>query len=177
MNTSMSRRGLLACLPAAAVPVPTASVPDADPIFKAIEEHKAANVEWDRLLLIHDAWVEANKGSDGLVQNDHDDPEYAACDAACDREAEAWFTFWRTMPTTAAGWAAYFAFLRSPRYPLRPQEEDLVEQFKNTMFVDAWVNCWAMEPGRSEGDGGVPALGEWLHSMEVALRRMTIAQG
>jgi hypothetical protein len=74
-------------------------VPDADPIFAAIEAHRKANLDFAAEL----------KGKDG------EHPDYAA---ACAREGVAYEIFWRTMPTTVAGMAAYFQHPQESRWPV-----------------------------------------------------------
>jgi hypothetical protein len=139
-----------------------------------IAEHRAANAEWDRRLLAHESWYDANKGPDSLVENDHDGPEYAACEAAGNAEAAAHWRLWRTMPTSAAGFAAWLSYLQTPRWPIRDGDPNIVELAKRSIFWDAVHEVWSHELGRDEGDAGVPALAEWLTSMEIAFRRMTL---
>jgi hypothetical protein len=48
----------------------------------------------------------------------HEDEEHPERVAAGAREMDAYDTFWRTMPTTHAGFAAYFHYLQQPHGPV-----------------------------------------------------------
>jgi hypothetical protein len=126
MNERPSRRGLVKCLPVTAVAlVPAAATkPGADPVFAAIAEHRNANAEWDRLLTIHNAWLEATPKPDGTYGGPDDrDPEWPVCEAAGERESKAHRRLWRTTPATPAGFAAWWAYMQNPRWPPRPGDE------------------------------------------------------
>jgi hypothetical protein len=78
------------------------------------------------------------------------------------------------MPVTAAGFAALFAYLQTPRYPPRPEDPD--EPPDDIMFAYVVDEVRQSHSGSPDtGDGGVPALAEWLRSMEVAFRWMTVS--
>jgi hypothetical protein len=177
MSDNLSRRALLDTVPAAAVVVPAVASPvqatPADPIFAAIAEHRAANLDWAARLTQHDEFIKRHKGPDGLIGCDENDPEYAACEVADEREQDAHWRLWRTTPTTTAGFAALFAYLQTPRWPVHPGET-VIEQLRESMFAAAIINTWCDVAGRREGDSGVPALAEWLHSLEVAFRRLSM---
>jgi hypothetical protein len=111
-----------------------------DPSFAAIAAHKAANLDW------------AAK----LKHNDADHPD---CTAANERESVAYEAFWRTMPTTVAGMAAYFQYLQEPRWPVDPDiEPDLEMPFT---IIEYLVS-----------EDGPDDIVEWARNMELALRRI-----
>src|SRR5215467_8819008 len=116
--------------------VPAAS--DADPIFAAIEAHKKANLDFAAEL----------KGKDG---------EHPDCVAACARESVAYEIFWRTMPTTVAGMAAYFQYLQESRWP--------VDLKPNPDMPFTIMEYMVSEDGPDD-------ITEWAQMMELALRRI-----
>jgi hypothetical protein len=97
---------------------------------------------------------------------DEDASTWAAWEAAGNREGKSYWTFWHTMPTTAAGMAAYFQYLAEPRWPAH-------ERQPHDPIIDDAIGCpWHHEYGSADGDGGMPGLTEWMRTMELALRRI-----
>jgi hypothetical protein len=115
-------------------------MPD-DPIFGAIDAHRRANLDWAGEL----------KSKDG---------EHPDCAAASARESVAYEIFWRTMPTTVAGMAAYFQYLQEPRWP--PDDSDREPGLDGPHTIIEYI---ATEDGPDD-------LTEWAHLMELALRRI-----
>jgi hypothetical protein len=113
---------------------------DVDPIFAAIEAHRNANLDWAAEL----------KGKDG---------EHPGCAAASARESVSYEIFWRTMPTTVAGMAAYFQYLQEPRWPVDPQVEP------NPDMPITMMEHIVSEDGPDD-------ITEWAQMMELALRRI-----
>jgi hypothetical protein len=163
-----------AIAPAAATALPglfpqSSVISTADPIFGVIERHRQADQAWADRLSRHGEFMK----SAGSGANDADDPAWPECNEAGDREGEAYRQLWRTMPTTAEGFAPLFVYLQAPRSP--PELGDRETAAVNTIFGDAVRNIWWSDPGMEEGAGGVPAMMDWLRMMELALRRMVTA--
>jgi|SRR5882672_3854920 len=118
----------------------------ADPIFAAIEAHRAANLDWAVKLHQH-----------------HGDNEHPECDAAANRESETIKAFWRTFPTRNAGWAAYFQYLQQPRWPPIDAPINPNPNIPESLIED-------MADGGNDGD-----LMEWAALMEWAHRRLALA--
>jgi hypothetical protein len=134
-----------------------------DPIFAVIEEHRAANQSWADRLRRHRDFLAAFAGPG---PNDSDDPAWPDCEAAGEREGEAYHRLWHTMPTTAAGFAALFTYFQNPRWPGHSDGT----AYADSIFQDAVDNAWFC--GDEDGDGGMPGLMQWLQLMELALRHM-----
>jgi hypothetical protein len=176
MNTDskLSRRSLLASLPAAAAigpaalsePLPNAAATSGttDPIFAAIEAHKQANL--DRKAKIDRMNADLEKL--GPCHGEEDAPSYQDQVAASEREGETYRAFWRTMPTTAAGAAAVFRYLQEPRWPPDAGPSSDFPGENATIIQDAVSNGWR----DSGGDGGIPSVMQWAQMMEQALRRI-----
>jgi hypothetical protein len=105
MTTSMSRRSMIAgaaALPAAAVLPAVALAAEPDPIFAAIEAHKAANVTYSRTCSLS-------------TNMRYDAPGYAEADAAtteaCHAERDAAIDLTRIAPTTRTGIDALLAYV------------------------------------------------------------------
>jgi hypothetical protein len=182
MNTAskLSRRSLLASVPAIAAaigsappiargePLPNvATTSSADPAFAAIDAHKQANL--DRQASIDR--MNADLENLGPCHREEDAPSYQDQVAATERERETYRALWRTMPTTAAGAAAVFQYFQEPRWPPDPSpsldfpgEDSRIE----TIIQDAVSNGWR----DSSGDGAIPGVTQWVHMMELALRRI-----
>jgi hypothetical protein len=176
MNTDskLSRRSLLASLPAAAAIGPAAlsePLPNAaplsgtsDPIFAAIEAHKQANL--DRKAKIDR--MNADLETLGPCHSEEDAPSYQDQVAASEREGETYRTFWRTMPTTAAGAAAVFRYLQEPRWPPDSGPPTGFPGDDSTIIQDAVRNVWS----DSNSESAIPGVTQWVQMMEQALRRI-----
>jgi hypothetical protein len=104
--SKLSRRNLVASaatLPALAVPAVVAASAEPDPIFAAIERHRSAWVDWSTI-------VEREYGR-GLY---HDDPRYAASEAAIDTKqafrCDRLDDLVQTYPTTIGGVVAFLKY-------------------------------------------------------------------
>ena len=105
MNASMSRRSMIAgaaALPAATVLPALALAAEPDPIFAAIEAHKAANVTYSRVCQI---------SSDMRLDNPDYPDANAATVVAMHAERDAAVDLTRVAPTTRAGVAALLEYV------------------------------------------------------------------
>jgi hypothetical protein len=172
-DSRLSRRSLLAGIPAVAAVGPTAltdplpnvaTMSGTDPVFAAIEAHKQANL--DRKAKIDR--MNADLEELGPCHSEEDAPSYQDQVAASEREGEAYRAFWRTMPTTAAGAAAVFQYLQEPRWPpdLSPAPDFPGDD--SSIIQDAVSNGWR-DP---DGDGAIPGVTQWVQMMEQALQRI-----